>query len=103
MADREGYVPDHGGIQQLLNSQMVQAAALRAAQTVQRTAETIAPRDSGTYSSGFRTRPLTVPTLTGRGGREMRAGATVENTSPNAGIIEARHHVLSRAAKGVRN
>lgn len=102
MTGREGFIPDRTGINQLLNSGMVQNAALRAAQTVQRNAETIAPRDSGQYAGSFRSRAMKVPTLTGRGGKEIRAGAAVENTAGYAAAVEARHHVLTRAARGVR-
>lgn len=99
--DREGFTPDHDGIRQLMTSPMAAKASLNAAQTIQRTAEAIAPRTSGTYRNSFRSNNVRTPTLTARGGMEVRAGAVVENTAPHAGTVEARSHVLTRAAKGV--
>lgn len=101
-ADREGFTPDRDGIKQLMASPMAAKASLNAAQTVQRTAEAIAPRNSGTYGSSFRSTNTRTPTLTAHGGMEVRAGAVVENTAPHAAAVEARRNVLTRAAKGVR-
>lgn len=100
--DREGFILDHDGVRELLTSPMVAKGSLNAAQTVQRTAEAIAPRGSGTYRNSFRSQNVRTPTLTSRGGMEVRAGAIVENTAPHASAVEARSHVLTRAAKGVR-
>ena len=100
---REGFIPDHRGIQQLLNTPGVQQGTRQAAQSIERTARAIAPRDTGEYARSFRTRALRVPTLTGRGGTEMRAGAAVENTAPHGTAVEARSHVLARAARGIRS
>lgn len=100
--DREGFQPDHDGIRQLMASPIVGNGSLNAARTVQRAAEAIAPRSSGTYARSFQSRPSRTPTLTARGGMEVRAGAVVENTAPHAASVEARNHVLTRAAKGIR-
>ena len=100
--NREGFTPDRRGVQQLLASSLVQSGAVRAAQTIERTAAAIAPRDSGRYAGSFRSRAVKVPTLTGRGGTEHRAGAAVENTAPYAAVVEARRQVLARAARGAR-
>lgn len=99
---RDGFIPDRRGVQQLLNSSMVQSGTVRAAQSIERTARAIAPRDTGEYAGSFRSRAVTVPTLTGRGGKELRAGAAVENSAPHAAVVEARSQVLARASRGVR-
>lgn len=99
---RDGFTPDRAGVQQLLNSSTAQQGTRNAAQSIERTARAIAPRDTGEYARSFRTRSLKVPTLTGRGGKEMRAGAAVENTAPHAGVVEARTQTLARAARGIR-
>lgn len=99
---REGFTPDRRGVQDLLNSRMVQSGTVRAAQSIERTARAIAPRDTGQYAGSFRSRAVRVPTLTGRGGTELRAGAAVENTAPHAAVVEARRQVLARAARGAR-
>lgn len=103
LTTREGFTPDRRGVQQLLASSMVQSGAVRAAQTIERTAAAIAPRDTGQYARSFRSRAVKVPTLTGRGGTEHRAGAAVENTAPHGAVVEARRQVLARAARGARN
>lgn len=100
--DREGFQPDHAGIRQLMAGPLAAQASLNAARTVQRAAEAIAPRTRGNYASSFTSTNQRTPTLTARGGMEVRAGAIVENTSPHAAAVEARTHVLARAAKGVR-
>lgn len=99
---REGFTADPDGIRELMTSPMAARASLNAAHTVQRVAEAIAPRNSGTYARSFRSSNQRTPTLTARGGLEVRAGAIVENTAPHAAAVEARSNVLTRAAKGVR-
>lgn len=100
--DRVSFTPNRAGIRELLNSAPVQAATVEAAKRVERAARAIAPVDTGKYRRSFASHPMRVPTLTGRGGMEIRAGAIVENTAPHAAAVEGRTHTLARAAKGIR-
>lgn len=101
--------PDHAGVGEMLNSQMMQSAMLLVAEGIRTRAEATSPVDEhsthpGRYRASWHTR------VHSHGGATYdRAEAVVYNDSPEAPFVEWGHwglepeHVLARAAfVGVR-
>lgn len=95
---RAKFRASYKGIGQILRSQQMQQAMQTRAEQVQRRAEALAPRDTGSYAASFRVETSV------REGKTRRAVAKVINDAPHATFVEwgtsrtPRHRVLGRAA-----
>ncbi|PRX95573.1 HK97 gp10 family phage protein [Allonocardiopsis opalescens] len=87
MSFRPRYGQDIRKTRKLMRSPEMQALLGEIAEQGRRYAESISPRDSGTYATAF-----TVEA----GAADDRAEAVLRNTAPYAPQVEIRHRVLGR-------
>ena len=81
------YRRDSRGIGEILMSDDMQAAMVKAAEAGRGHAQSIAPVKSGEYAGAFRVEPEKF---------KDRAGAVIVNDAPHAAAVESRMGILSR-------